>query len=154
MDGLGELNVAAHPVAVAADVDDVAAVEQPVQQCGGHDLVVQDLSPLLEALVRGDDGRGMLVAAVDELEEQDGAAAGDREVADLVHDQERGVGEGLEAVVEPSGGLGFLKRVDEFRQRSVVDPAPALGRGDGQTDREVRLARAGRTGDVVLTNPL
>ena len=49
-------------------------------------LVVQDLSPLLEALVRGDHGRGMLVAAVDELEEQDGTAAGDREVADLVND--------------------------------------------------------------------
>ena len=30
----------------------------------------------------------MLVASVDELEEQDGAAAGDREVADLVQDQE------------------------------------------------------------------
>ena len=50
-----------------------------------HDLVVQDLAPLLEALVRGDHGRGVLVAAVDELEEEDGAAAGDREVADFVH---------------------------------------------------------------------
>ena len=50
VDCLGELDVAAHPVAVAPDVDHVGAVEQPVQQRGGHDLVVQDLSPLLEAL--------------------------------------------------------------------------------------------------------
>ena len=46
----------------------------------------QDLSPLLEALVRGQHRRGVLVAPVDELEEQDGAAAGEGEVADLVHD--------------------------------------------------------------------
>ena len=109
-------------------------------------FVVQDLSPLLEALVRGDHGRGMLVASVDELEEQDGAAAGDREVADLVHDQERGVREGFEPVVEATGCLGLFKRVDEVGQRSVVDPAAALGRGDGQTDRQVRPCRrrAGR----------
>ena len=31
MDGFGEFGLASHPVAVAADVDDVAAVEQPVQ---------------------------------------------------------------------------------------------------------------------------
>ena len=42
--------MASHPVAVAADVDDVTAVEQPVEQRGGHYLVAQDVSPLLEAL--------------------------------------------------------------------------------------------------------
>ena len=154
VDGFGEFGVALHPVAVAPSVDDVAAVEQPVQQRGGHDLVVQDLAPLLEVLVRGDHGRSVLVAAVDELEEEDGAALGDREVADLVYDQERGVGEGLESVVEPAGGLNLFEGIDEVGQSTVVDPAAALGGGDGQTDRQVGLADAGRTGDVVLTNPL
>ena len=32
-------------VAVAPDVDDVAAVEQPVQRRGDHDLVAQDSLP-------------------------------------------------------------------------------------------------------------
>ena len=88
VDGPRELGTAAHAVAVAPDVDHVAAVEQPVEERGGHDLVVQDLSPLLKALVRGHHRRGVLVASVDELEEQAGAAAGDREVTDLVDDQE------------------------------------------------------------------
>ena len=52
----------------------------------------------------------MLVAPVDELEEEDGAAVGDRKVADLVDDQERRVGQGLEAMVQASGGLGLLER--------------------------------------------
>ncbi len=41
--------MASHPVAGAPDVDDVAAVEQG----GGHDLVVQDVAPAREGLVRG-----------------------------------------------------------------------------------------------------
>ncbi len=41
---LVELAVAAHAVAVAPDVDDMAAVKQPVQQRGGHDLVAEDVA--------------------------------------------------------------------------------------------------------------
>ncbi len=123
--------MASHPVAVAADVDDVAAVEQTVQEGGGHDLVVQDLAPALEALVRGEHRRGVLVAPVHELEEEDGTAPGDREVADLVDDQKRRVSQCLETLVQPSGGLGLLERVDQIGQGAVVDPAPALCRGNG-----------------------
>ena len=90
-------------------------------------FVVQDLSPLLEALVRGDDVEACSVAAVDELEEPDGAAPGNREVADLVNDFRSAGCEGLEAVVEPPGRLGLFKRADEVGQRSVVDPAAVLG---------------------------
>ena len=43
--------MAPHPVTVAPDVDDVAAVQEAVEQRGGHDLVVQDRAPALEALV-------------------------------------------------------------------------------------------------------
>ena len=67
---------------------------------------------------------GVLVAPVDQLEEEDGTAPGDREVADLVDDQERGVGEGLAALVQTTGGLGVLERVDQVGQGSVVDLRP------------------------------
>ena len=41
--------MAAPAVAVVADVDDVAAVQEPVEERGGHDLVAEDAAPLLEA---------------------------------------------------------------------------------------------------------
>ena len=66
----------AHPVAVAADVDDVAAMQQPIEQCGSHDLVTEDPALLLEALVGCEDGRGVPVAPVDELEEENRATLG------------------------------------------------------------------------------
>ena len=87
---------------------------------------VQDLAPALEALVRGEHRRCVLVAPVDELEEEDGTAPGDREVADLVDDQECRVGQGLEALFEASRGLSLLERVDLVGQDAVVDPAPAF----------------------------
>jgi hypothetical protein len=49
-----ELGVVAHPVAVAANVDDVTVVHEPVNQGRRHDLVAEDLAPLLKALVRGE----------------------------------------------------------------------------------------------------
>ena len=87
--GLPELGVLAHAVAVAADVDEVAVVQEPVDERRGHDLVAEDLAPFLEALVGGEHGRGVFVAAGHELEEEHGAGAGDRQVADLVDDQQR-----------------------------------------------------------------
>ena len=49
-----------------------------------------------------DRSAGRARAPVDELEEEDGTAPGDREVADLVDDQECRVGQGLEALIEAS----------------------------------------------------
>jgi len=45
-----KLGVLAHPVAVAADVDDVAMVNEPVDERAGHDVVAEDLAPLVETL--------------------------------------------------------------------------------------------------------
>ena len=55
MDRLRELGVVAHAVAVAPDVDDVAAVQPAVELGHGHDLVAEDAAPLLEALGRDQD---------------------------------------------------------------------------------------------------
>ena len=41
----------AHPVAVAADVDDVAVVQETVDEGGCHDFVAQHAAPFLETLV-------------------------------------------------------------------------------------------------------
>ena len=45
MEHFREFGVMTHAVAVAADVDDVTVVQQPVDECRGHDLVAQDLAP-------------------------------------------------------------------------------------------------------------
>ncbi len=102
MEDLGEVGVLAHAVAVATDVDDVTVVEQAIDERSGHDLVAQDLAPLLEPLVGRQHGGCALIAPVDELEEEHRAGLTDRQVADLVDDQERGISEDLEAACPQS----------------------------------------------------
>ena len=57
---------------------------QAIEERVGDDGIAEDVAPLGEAAVGGEDHGALRVAGVDELEEQVGAAAGDRQVADLV----------------------------------------------------------------------
>ena len=67
----------------------MAAMQQAVQHGRGHHLVAQHRSPFLEPLIGRQDRRRPLVARVDQLEVQPSAVLGQRQVADLVHDQQR-----------------------------------------------------------------
>ena len=89
MQRLPELGVLPHAVAVAANRDEVAVVDEPIDERRRHDVVAEDVAPLLEALVGREHGRGVLVAARHQLKEEHGAGAGDRQIADLVDDEQR-----------------------------------------------------------------
>ena len=64
----------------------------PVEQGGGDDGVAEQLAPFREAAIGGGDHGALLVAGVDELEEQIGAVGVDGDVADLVDDGQRACG--------------------------------------------------------------
>jgi hypothetical protein len=61
-------HVVLQAVARPVDGDHVAVVEEPVEDGGSQDVVSEDLPPLAEGLVPGDDDGTPLVAATDELE--------------------------------------------------------------------------------------
>ena len=75
-----EVGVLAQAVAGPLDLDDDSMVEQPIEQRGGNYRIAEDLTPFGKAAVGGEDHRALLVAGVDQLEEQVAAAVGDREV--------------------------------------------------------------------------
>ena len=62
------------PVTRSVDGEDMADVEQPVEDGGGDDVVAKELAPAVESDVRGDQERAFGVAGGDELEEEIGAA--------------------------------------------------------------------------------
>jgi hypothetical protein len=67
---LAEIGTRAEAVAGALDVDDDGVMEEPVEQRGGDDGVTEDLAPLGEASVGGEDHRALFVSGVHQLEEQ------------------------------------------------------------------------------------
>lgn len=71
-------------VAVPANVHDVTVVDEPVDERGRHDVIVEDLALLLEALAARQYATPAFVAARHELKEERRPGATDREVADLI----------------------------------------------------------------------
>ena len=87
-------------VAVALEADHLGVVDQAVDHGGGHGGVAEHLAPASEGLVGGDDERGALVAGAHELEEEVGGLGLERDVADLIDDDQRVAGQLAEFVME------------------------------------------------------
>jgi hypothetical protein len=63
-------------------------LDEPIDERRGDHGVAEDLAPLFERAGRGDDDRAALVAAREEREQQVRGLALERQVADLVDDQQ------------------------------------------------------------------
>jgi hypothetical protein len=123
------------PVGVALDVDRGGVVQDPVQDGRGDDRVAEDLVPLGEAPVRGQDQRFFFVPPGDELEEQMRAVTVDGDVADLVDNQKLGLAVELQPLLDPvlrvRLGQGGDKRhgLGEVRPVTFCDGLDAQGHG-------------------------
>lgn len=138
----------AKPIARAFDLDDDGMMEQSVEERGGNDGIAEDVAPFGEAAIGGEDHGALLVAGVDELEEEIAATGNDRQVADLVDDQERGSAEMPEALAELSLPLSGCQRGNDVGEGGEVDAPSGLDRLDRERGGQMALAGAGRTEEV------
>src|SRR5262249_19216791 len=115
--------------------------------------VPEDLAPRPEALVARDDDRAALVASADELEEEVGALAIDRDVADLVDDQDLRLGEQFEPLVETVLRQGLAERGDQSGGRREERAIAEFARFEAERHGQVRLAdpRCPEQQDVIAT---
>jgi len=90
----------AEPIRVALDVDRGRVVQQPVEDGARDHRVAEDLAPRARALIAAEQDRAAFIAPADELEEEIGPLPIDRDVADLVDNQELGLGHDLEPLLE------------------------------------------------------
>ncbi len=102
------------PITVAFDIQRRRVMQQPIQDGRGQDMVVEDLAPIQETLVAGDDQAGPLVAPHHQAEEQAGFLAGERQVADLVDDQHFGISQLLQAALQAVFVLGIAANRCEY----------------------------------------
>ena len=63
-------------------------VGQAVQESAGEPLGAEDLGPLVEGQVGGEEDRSSLIALAEDLEQQLCAGLGQRDEAELVDDEE------------------------------------------------------------------
>ena len=103
------------------------------------------ISPQAEnGLLRGDDQRGAFVARGDEAEHEVGGLGVERDVADLVDDEQRDERQPPQLGVEAVLALGFGEPGDPFGRGRERDALAGQAGADRDRDREVRLAGPGR----------
>ena len=149
LEGIGDqVGVFPQPVGMPLNLDHDGMVQQAVQQRGGHDDVTEDGAPVPEAAIGGKDGGALLVAGIDQLEEQVGAAGFDRQVADLIDDKQGDPVDVAQARGEGTGAFGLGERGDEFGQGREIDALMGLDGGDPQGDGQVTFTDAGQAEQV------
>jgi hypothetical protein len=118
-------------------------VEQPVEQGGGDDRVAQQFAPFGKATVAGQDHGALFIAGIDQLEEQVGAAGGNRQIADLVpsqpcsrmacrarDDQESRAAVEADLLDQAAFAFGPGQGFDQLGERAAIDAFAGLDRGD------------------------
>ena len=90
---------------------------EPVQQGAGQPLRAEDLRPLVEGQVGGDQDGPSLVALAEDLEEELGPGLGERDEAQLIDDQQLEPGKPLLKVEQPPLVPGLDQLVDPARRR-------------------------------------
>ena len=95
-----------------------------------------------------DGERALFIARVYELEEEVGPSRGNRQVADLVDDQERGAGMEADLLRQPALPLGLAQRFDQFGKARSIDAPAGLDGGDPKRRGQVALAGAGWAKEV------
>src|SRR5271166_4839429 len=118
-------------------------VSEAVQQGGGHLGVAEDGRPFAESEIGGDEDRGSLVEPADEVEEQLPAGLSEREIPELVEDDEVHSGQMVgDAALTSGSSLGF-ETIDEI---DGGEEAAAQFRSDAASsdgDRQMGLASSG-----------
>jgi len=75
-------------IRVALDVNRCRVMKDPVEDGRGDHRIPEDFVPLREASIRGQDQRPLLISAGDKLKKEMRAMTIDRDVTDLIDDQE------------------------------------------------------------------
>ena len=131
----------AQAIAGALDMHDDGVVKQPVQQGGGDHGIAKNIAPFGKAAIGRQYHRALLVASVDELEEQVASASADGEIADLIDDQQRAAAEEPDALAQATFSIGLGQGIDDIGERGEVDAAAGADGLDAKRYRQVTLFR-------------
>src|SRR5271157_4588388 len=147
----------AKAVALTIHLKNVAVVGYTVQERCGHSLTLEDLIPLTERQVARDQYAGALITVAEDPKQEFDAATAQRDVAELVADQQVGP---LQLTQEPVQRVLFLRLLqlaDQLRRCEEPHPQTCPTRSLPQGHSDVRFSSSvtpNKTTIVLLFNPL
>lgn len=106
---LSELGVLPHPVAVAANRHQVAVMDEPIDERGGHHVVAKDVAQFLEAFIGREPWPRVLLAARHELKASSAPVRMIGRRPDVVYDRKGGIREHRQPRLEPPAACASSK---------------------------------------------
>src|SRR5512132_3018623 len=131
------------PVALDVHLEDGRVVDEPVDHGQGHGWVGEDLAPLTERLVCGDEDGAAFVARADELEQHAGLGLILADVGEVVEDQEVEALEPVDGGLEGEFAAGDLELLDEVGGPGEQDPRSVVNQGEADGCGEMAFSAAG-----------
>ena len=124
----------AKAIALTIHLENVAAMCESIQERSGHPLSLEDLAPVAERQVTGDQHAGALVAVAKHAEQELDAAATERHVSQLVADQQVRSLQLPQESIQRVLLLGLFELANQLRGReerhTQTLPASRLAQGD------------------------
>lgn len=109
------LDLVFHAITGALDDHRLGMVKEAVEQGGGEGtVIVEDLGPLFESAIGGNDKRAAFIAPADDLEEQVRAVFIDGKVAQLIEYQKTGLEILVKFSLKLPGGLSGGEGIDDI----------------------------------------
>src|SRR4029453_16025276 len=130
-------------IAFTLDHERVAVMQQTIENGGREDLVPEDGAPLRHDLVRGDEQTPAFVPTRDQLEEQMRAAAFERQVPELVDNQQLRLAVKQQALSQLALGFGFGQGREQSGGAREEDGVPGFDDGPPERDGEMRFSDTG-----------
>ena len=116
-------------------------MKQPVEDGGGDNGVPEHGAPLADGAVLCDHHGAFLIAPTDELEEQVGRIRLERQITELIDNEELRLGKARQALFQPPIAMGFGKRSHESRGRDELN---GVASEDGLRPQSCSPMRGGR----------
>jgi len=132
----------AEAVALAVHFEDVTVMGQAIQQSRRHAFALEDLAPFTEGQVAGDQQTGPFVSVGEDLEQQFSPRTVERQVAQLVADQQIRPIQLAQEAVQLILLLRLLQAVDQGRGGEEANAPSGPTGGQAQSDRQMRFAHA------------
>jgi hypothetical protein len=122
----------------------MCVVDEAVEDGVGDGGVGDDLVPVIDRDLAGDDGRSALMAVVDDFEEIAPLLAGERGEAPIVEDEQIDAGQGLEEPGITSIAAGERESLEQPRETMIEDGSVVAAGLVAERAGDPALAGSGR----------
>ncbi len=110
--------------AFAVHFKDLRMVSESIQQSGRHAFALEDLAPVAEGEVAGDQQAATFVTFGEHLKQKFGSGPTERQIAQLIHNQQIEFIETFQHPIKSVLLLSFFKLIHQSRRRIEFCPQP------------------------------